>query len=129
MDRVRAALRPVIVAGAVATILTACQGVMDPGITKTQDAELSGDVTAYHRCVATAAARLDDGEAPIAQVADAAMDHCLPEALEVSRLLDSTKLPEGFKSRYLDQLLALASRQSAIMLRRRRYKDWDTGTI
>jgi hypothetical protein len=112
-----------------AVLLSACQSMTQPEITKTEDAELSGDVEAYHRCVAHTAALIDDGHSPISEVSGAAMDHCLPQALEVSKLLDSAGLPDGFKAKYLEKLLAVASRQSAVMLRRRRNPDWDQSVI
>jgi hypothetical protein len=123
------ALRLVVLSALAGAMLSACQSAIDSGITESQNAELTGEVAAYHLCVATAAARLDDGRSPIPEVADAAMDHCLPQAREVSRLLDSTTLPDRFKSEYLDHLLMVAARQSAVMLRRRRNPDWDKPKI
>jgi hypothetical protein len=133
MNRRDAALRPAIfpglAPGLAAAFLSACQVGLDSSITKSQNVELNEDVAAYHICVAHTAARIDDGQSPIAEVAGAAMDRCLPEAVEISKLLDGTKLSETFKSRYLDELFAAASRQSAVMLRRRRNPDWDDGAI
>jgi hypothetical protein len=129
MNHLAGALRLVVLSGLAGPMLSACQSGTQAGITESQNDELTGDVAAYHLCVANAAARLDDGRSPIPEVADAAMDHCLPQAREVSRLLDSTKLPGRFKSEYLDHLLMVASRQSALMLRRRRNPDWDDSKI
>jgi hypothetical protein len=68
-------------------------------------------------------------QSPIQDVATAAMDRCLLVAAEISKLLDGAKLSDDVKSRYLEELIASASRQSAIMLRRRRDADWDMGSI
>ncbi len=118
-----------IAMGLMAMALCGCRSLTDAGITGSQNAELKSDVAAYHACVAHTAARIDDGHAPIRDVADAAMDRCLPQAQEVSKLLDSTELPDSFKSQYLDELFSTASRQSAVMLRRLRNPDWDNGVI
>ncbi len=89
MKRRDAALRRVILPALAAAALSACQGGIDASMTKSQNAELTGDVAAYHLCVAHVAVRIDDGQSPIPEIADAAMDRCLPQAAEVSRLLDS----------------------------------------
>jgi hypothetical protein len=129
MNHLAGALKLIVLFGLAGSMLSACQSAFDGGITESQNAELTGDVAAYHLCVATTAARIDDGRSPIPEVADAAMDHCLPKAIAVSKLLDSTKLPEQVKSEYLDHLLMVASRQSAVMLRRRRNPEWDDSKI
>ncbi len=128
MTRLAAASRRFILLAA-AAVIAGCDIGLEPRITKGQNAELNGDVAAYHLCVAHTAATIDDGQSPIRDVATAAMDRCLPVAAEISKLLDGAKLSDDVKSRYLEELLASASRQSAIMLRRRRDPDWDMGSI
>ncbi len=109
----------------VPAILTACVGAGGPRITKEQQDELSGYVGAYHLCVAETARAIDDGASPVTSIARIAMEDCKSEAADVSQFLDSIELSSGVKARYIDDLLKTAARQSAVMLRRRRGRDWE----
>lgn len=89
-------------------------------ISPNQAHELDLFVAAYHYCVAHTAARIDDGRAPVGDVAATAMLHCQPEARDVAAFLGSIQLPQDVTQHYIADLLSSAARNSAVMLQHQR---------
>lgn len=103
-----------------AATLVGCQWLRGDSLSTEQQSQLADYVQAFHFCVARAAERLDDGQSAITRISALALDFCTPEVRSVSVFLDSTKLTDSAKKRYVDELIRTAANKSAVMLRRLR---------
>jgi hypothetical protein len=115
-------LHPLLRAATFAAMLplAACARDISAEINPDQARDLHLFVSAYHYCVARTAARIDDGRAPVGDVAATAMLHCQAEERDIAGYLATIAVPADFTRRYLEDLLASAARNSATMLLRQR---------
>ncbi|HLG85699.1 MAG TPA: hypothetical protein VKZ79_00720 [Alphaproteobacteria bacterium] len=103
-----------------AASLAGCGTLTRSALEPDQQQDLAAYVEAYHFCVARTASRLDDGKSAIVDISAQALGYCEPEARGVANYLNSTKLSDSAKAKYVTDLIRTATTRSEIMLRRLR---------
>ena len=103
-----------------AASLAGCSTLVGSTLEPDQQQDLAAYVEAYHFCVARTASRLDDGRSAIVNISAQALGYCEPEARGVTNYLNSTKLSQSAKEKYIADLIRTATTRSEIMLRRLR---------
>ena len=101
-----------------AATLAGCGTLTGSVLEPDQQHDLAVYVEAYHFCVARTASRLDDGKSAIVDISAQALGYCEPEARGVANYLNSTKLSDSAKAKYVADLIRTATTRSEIMLRR-----------